>query len=67
MSIVITILWVAAISALLLYLTGCLELTRDQQIDDGRFSVKADCEKNTVEVELDLDRKNDAKGAGVKR
>lgn len=40
---------------------GCVVGTRDENIDEGVFTVDADCEKNRVKVELDLDRGNTVK------
>ena len=64
---VIVLMWVIVAFTLCILLTGCLELTRNEQLDEGKFRVKADCEKNQVEVELNLDRTDDRKKAEVSK
>ena len=62
---VMVVLWLIVIWAVIVLLTGCLQLTRNERLDEGNFRVEADCDKNTVEVELDLDRTDDRKDATV--
>ena len=44
----------------ILSIGGCV-FTRDDALDEGYFTVDADCEKNRVKVELDLDRTDSVK------
>ena len=43
---------------------GCA-LSKDDKLDEGMFVVDADCEKNRVRVELDLDRTDSDKSIQV--
>lgn len=59
---------VVALLALMLLvivsISGCV-LAKDDRLDEGRFTVDADCEKNRVRVELNLDRTDSDKSIQV--
>ena len=54
--IALIIVGVIVLILIILTLSGCVIGTRGDLQDDGYFSVDADCEKQRVKVELDLDR-----------
>ena len=64
--ILIVILWVIAIGAVIALLVGC-EALRGLDHRTGRFLVKADCERNKVDVEFNLDQQKDDKSIKVTR
>ncbi len=63
---VIIMLWLIAIGAVIALLAGC-EALRGFDQRTGRFLVKADCERNKVDVEFNLDQQKDDKSIKVTR
>ena len=59
-------LWLLAI-VLILSLAGCLSISSDTGRKLGGFVVDADCEKDTVHVELQIDEEHMDQDAGVER
>ncbi len=51
----------------LVLLTGCLSLTRDIAKQDTTISIDADCDKDTVTVNLNDEVSQEGKGVSVEK
>ncbi len=66
MNIVLVILWVIAIGTVIMMLLGCESLAQ-QDRREGRFTVEADFEEDTISVEFELDQHAEDQKFEVKR
>ena len=63
---VIVAMWVIII-LLVVSLFGCLTLSNDSERNLGGFSVDADCEDDTIHVELHVNKEHKDQDAGIEK
>ena len=64
-TVVTVLLFVILISVVIFLLTGCLTLTRNAEQDTRQISIAADCDENTLDIQLDADATTDVEGANI--
>jgi len=66
-SLMLIVLAVVVVTVLLFPLTGCLGLEGKQEQRQQSLTIAADCDENTIDVTVDDDQDDQAKGATITR